>query len=257
MKVTFIILFCFLGYGCAAKKLAVQNADSLITHQMTKRLPLYSDQKDTLEKDVDAFLDRTKPMAQEVLPVIDEMNLKNEEEISTQYQKLESFFVQVSNEFSKLSSKYMAKLDPKQQKEFFETLDDENREILKKEKENRIDQAENRLELFLGHVNSKQKQIIREYGDYLQKRAKTRLDRRIKLHHEFKIIYHQDISESSRASAFLEQFVNYQNESMTGNKNLEIIKRFIPTITSEQREHFRKEAEEIKSLIKYFNSVEY
>jgi hypothetical protein len=257
MKLAPLILILLLTYGCAAKKMALENADSLISHQFTKRLPLYSAQKNTLDKDIDAFLERTKPLAQYVAAEIDDIDLKSPDKIETQYADLEKYYKHVAKDFSTLMSKYMAKLDLKQRKDFLETLDDENREILKKEKENRIDQIEDRFKMFLGSVNSKQKQLIREYEDYFDARAKARLDRRVQLQQSFQNIFNQDISEASRITLFQEAFAKYQNDSLIGNKNVEILKKIVPTVTPDQREHFRKEAQEVKSLLQYFNSIEY
>lgn len=246
-----------LTYACAAKKMAVENADTLISHQMNRKLPLYSAQKDQLAKDVDQLLNSSKPTAQEIVPIIDEIDLQKSEKTESQYKVLESFFVKLSKDFTALISRYMSKLDSKQQKDFFATMDDENREILKKEKEKRLDQVEERFKMFLGSVNSQQKQIIREYGDYFQERAKERLDRRIKLHNEFKAIYKQDLSHSSRETMFQEAFIRYQQEALKGNKNLEMMKKFLPTLSNEQREHFRKELQEVKDLLRYYISIEY
>lgn len=257
MKMTIMFLIMLLGYGCAAKKLAVENADTLIGHQVTKRLPLYSTQKDQLSKDIDLFLNKEKPLAMDILPVIDQIDLKSPEKFADQYNKLEVFFKRVSKDFTAFMSKYMAKLDSKQQKDLFETLDDENREILKKEKEARLDGLEDRFKMFMGSINGKQKQILRDYSDYFQNRAKERLGRRVKLHERFRTIYSGDSSETSRTVAFQEAFNDYQDKSLEGNKNLEILKKLLPTVTVEQREHFRKEAEEIKDLLRYYNSIDY
>lgn len=257
MKLFHLILIAVLSYGCAAKKMAMENADTLISYQVNKRLPLYSAQKDELSKDIDKFLNETKPKAQNILPVIDDLNLKDPAKLDANYAKVEKFYKDLSNDFSSLLSKYLAKLDIKQQKDLFETLDDENREILKKEKEKRIDGIEDRFETFLGSINSPQKQLVREYADYFHERAKTRLDRRVKLHGKLKAIYNQDVSESSRRTLIEESMVEYQESALTGNKNLEILKKIIPTLTDPQREHFRKEAQEVKDVLRYFNSIEY
>jgi hypothetical protein len=257
MKVIVFIMVILIGHGCAAKKLAVENADTLITHQMTKRLPLYSAQKTQLAKDVDQFLIDTKPMSQEIIPVVDQIDLKSMASVEAQYIKLEKYYKDISKNFSKLMSKYMAKLDHKQQKDFFKTLDDENRDILKREKIDQLDQVEEKFEMFLGSINTKQKQLIREYAEYFHHREKRRLDNRISLHQHFKNIYTHDTSELSKIDLFQEQFIKYQEEMLEGNKNAEILKKVVPTLTDGQREYFREQAQEVKSLLKYFNSIDY
>lgn len=256
MKLTIFFLCAFL-YGCAAKKLVVDNADSLISYQVTKRLPLYSAQKDKLEKDIESFLAKSKPIASEVLPVIDELNLNSVDKLPQQYNKFESFYLKLAQDFAGLMSRHLAILDKKQQKEFFETLDDENRNLLKKEKEDRIDDVEERFENFLGSVNGPQKQLIRDYADYFHLRAKERLDRRISLHKEFREIFKTDASSESKEKSFQDAFASYQNDSLKNNRNLEILKKIVPTLTKDQKEHFREEAEEVKDVLKYFLTVDY
>lgn len=250
-------MFVILFTGCAAKQLAVENADSLISHQITKRVPLYSKQKDLLKKDIDQFLNDSKPLAQEILPVIDDIDLKNDEAVAEKYKKLESYFMDISGKFSAMMATHIAKLDSKQQKDFFNVLDDENRELLKREKEDRIDSIEERFEMFFGSIKGKQKQLIRENADYFHQRAKAKLDRRVKLHQEFRNIFEGDLSENGRAKLIQEAFVKYQNDTLKGNKNLELLKKILPTISKKQREHFRGQTREVKELLKYFLSVDY
>jgi hypothetical protein len=257
MRYILILLLTLNGYGCAAKKMAVENADYLISRQVYKKIPLYSDQKSQFSKDIDIFLNQVKPNAQNILPVIDEMDLEASDKMTSQYEKLEEFFKKLSKKFSDLISTYLAKLDVKQQKDFFKNLDDENREILKLEKEKNIDQVENRVKLLLGSINSDQKQLIRENSQYFEQRAKERLDRRVELHQIFRSIYAQDISENSRIKLFQEAFGDYQTKSTVNTKNLELLQKLLPTITKKQREHFRKEAQEVKDLLKYFITIEY
>lgn len=258
MKMMFMLMFIVLFTGCAAKQLAVENADTLISHQITKRLPLYSKQKDKLNRDIDKFLNDSKPLAQEILPVIDDIDLKNEEAVSEKYKKLEAYFMDISKKFSAMMSSHIAKLDSKQQKDFFNVLDDENRELLKREKEDRIDSIEERFEMFFGSIKGEQKQLIREYADYFHDRAKAKLDRRIKLHQEFRNIFKaEELSENGREKLIQDAFIEYQNDTLKGNKNLEILKKVLPTISKKQREHFRGQTREVKELLKYFLSVDY
>jgi hypothetical protein len=251
------ILMVLLLPGCAAKKFAVKNADHLLTYQITRRVPLYSKQKAELTRDVENFLNNTKPEAQEMLPLIDEVNLEKSAQVEAQYRKFETYYQSLAKKFSTVVAKHMAKLDEKQQKDFFNNLDDENREILKKEKEKQIDQIEERLEMILGSISGEQKQIIRDYSDYYRTRSKERLDRRLALHQSFKTIYQQDLSPDSRQELIEESFAKYQTETLANTKNIEILKKFIPTVSNKQKEYFRKQIKDVKSLVKYFISTEY
>ncbi|WP_408096867.1 DUF6279 family lipoprotein [Peredibacter sp. HCB2-198] len=257
MRIATFFLIVLIGYGCAAKKLAVDNADTLLGHQVTKRIPLYSAQKNELGKDIDKFLNNQKPVAQEIVPVIDDMKLENEAKLEEHYKKLENFYRKIAKDFSNVMSKYMAKLDYKQQKEFFDEVEEENRQIVQKDKEERLEEIEERLERFLGSINTNQKQVITNYGDYFMEQTNKRVERRRKLHQKFKHIYAQDISPTTRQELFQEAFVEYQEEGLTSNKNLEILKKLLPTITKAQREHFRRETQGIKDILSYFLQVNY
>lgn len=202
MRLMIFVLGIFLS-GCAAKKLAVNNADSLISYQVTKRLPLYSEQKEKLDKDIEAFLIKSKLVASDMLPVIDSLNLSSVENLPNQYNKFESFYSKLAFDFAELMSSHLATLDKKQQKDFFETLDDENRKLLNKEKEDRVDDIEDRFDTFLGSVNGPQKQLIREYSDYFHCRAKERLDRRITLHEKFREIFKTESSPAYKKTLSL------------------------------------------------------
>lgn len=257
MKMSAFFTIILLTYGCTAQKIAVSNADTLLGHQITKRLPLYSTQKEELGKDIDQFLNQSKPVAQEILPVVDDMKIESPEKMEDHYKKLEGFYRKIAKDFSGLMSKYMAKLDHKQQKDFFETVDEENREIIKKDKEERLEEIEERMKTFLGEISSSQKQIITNYGDYFMAQTNKRVERRKELHQRFKYIYAQDVSPETRKDLFKEAFIDYQEQGLSSNKNLEILKKLIPTVTQRQREHFRRKTQEIKEIISYFLQVNY
>ncbi|MFP5384670.1 MAG: hypothetical protein ACLGHN_01230 [Bacteriovoracia bacterium] len=257
MRNIFLLFLLFILSSCAAKKLLVENADTLLTHQVTKRLPLYSKQKDNLNKDVDQFLNKAKPVAQEVLPVIDEIDLNSPDKVEKQYNKLEEYYIGLTQDFTAMLSKYMALLDKKQQKDFFETLDDENRELLKTEKEKRLDKIEDRFKLFFGSMKNSQKQLLRDYSDYFHLRAKERLERRVKLHGELRAIFGEELSQEARSRSIEEAFSRYQKDALKGNKNLEMLKKLLPTISSSQKEHFRNRVKEVKEMLNHFIISEY
>jgi hypothetical protein len=239
------------------KKLAVDNADNLLSYQIIRRLPLYSEQKDRLSKDVDGFLNQEKTVAREILPVIDDIDLSAPEKLDVPYLKFEGFYERVARDFAELLSTHMAELDSKQQKEMFEILDDENRKILSKEKEERVDDIEENFDRALGSITGPQKQIVRTYEDYFHGRARQRLDRRVKLHRELRDIFRQDASPASRKTQIEAAFREYQTDVLKGNKNLEILKKIVPTVTGKQREHFRAHVEDLRGLLKYYLTVDY
>ena len=257
MKILMLFLIVFLGYSCTAKKLAVENADTLLSHQIQKRLPLYTQQKAELDIDIIKFLNETKPTAQEIIPIVDELRLTSEPKVEEQYAQLEGFYKKIAKNFSVLMSKYMAKLDARQQKDFFRTLANENQDILNKSKKNRFSEIEDRFKLFMGSMSAEQKKILEGYKDYFSERASLRLKNRKNLHQEFKSIYAQDVTSTKKEELFQNAFTGYQDESLNTNKNLEIIKKLLPHITQKQRDHFQVQTQEVKELLKFYIQTDY
>lgn len=250
-------LLLILCYSCAAKKLVVNNADTLLEHQITKRLPLYSKQKKALAEDVTQFLKAQKPRAREVLPVIDKININNPDEIDDHYLVLAKNYDQIALDFSRILSKHMAKLDSKQQKDFFKTLAQENRELKKKDPEERTEKIQERFENFFGSINEKQKQKLTDLHDHFEARNKERILRRIELHAEFERIFENDLSPESRQDLFVKSYAEYQKKSIDHKKNIELIKAILPTVSEKQKEFFKSRTREVKEILKYFLEASY
>lgn len=251
------ILLIFAVGGCAAKKLVINNADTLLQHQITKRLPLYSDQRSVLSEDISKFLNQHKPMAQKALPIIDAIDLKEPQKVGEHYRELAEFYDKVSLDFSELLSKHMSKLDPKQQKDFFKALDQENRDLKRKDSSDRMEKIQERFETFFGSISEKQRQELTELKSHFEERNKERIKRRENLHAKFREIFARDISVDTRQELFREAFKEYQLRSVDHKKNIQMIKELLPSISIKQREFFKKRTEEVKEILKYFLDASY
>lgn len=247
----------FVLSSCAGKQLAVNNADTLLEHQIKKRLPLYTAQKIELTKDVNKFLHEHKPLAREMLPMIDAINLEDPQKIDESYKKIVGFYEKIAGNFSELFAKHMATLDNKQQKEFFETLSDENRKIANVDEEEGLEKVNERFEKFFGSANEKQKGLLTKYASHFEERNKLRIERRRKLHQEFKDIYEGETSEGSKKKQFTQAFEHYYKNSMNHEKNIEMLKNLIPTLTAKQKEYFRSRTQEVKEILNYFLQADY
>lgn len=256
MHLTFYCFVLFLGYGCAAKKLAIDNADSLITYQITKRLPMTGKKKDVLEKDVSKLLNAAKPDARGVKEIVKKIDIDETSEIDAHYSQLETIYRKVAKDFSHLLSHHMADFSPEEQTTFFKNLKKDN-DKTPKDKKQREEEIEERVEYFLGSINDEQKKLMRNYESYFQERNLQRRERKKELQKKFKKIYQAESDKKNREWLFLEAYGDYQNESLKGNKNLEIIKKLIPTISSKQKAHFNQNKQEIVELIDYFIDVSY
>lgn len=256
MKLAPLIITAIIGYSCAAKKMAAQNADVLIQNQIEKKIPLYSAQKATLSKDIDKFLNDQKPFAKEVIPVINSIEL-DASKVDSQYDHLNSLYRRLALNFSKLMSKYMAPLDEKQQKDFSKNLKEDNQKIARQKGDEQIEKIEERFERLFGTISDKQKKIFEDEQKYLEERQALRLKRREQLHTKFEEIYKMDLSQDARAKYFLDAFTNYQNTYPDSPKNKEIIKAIIPTLSKEQKEVFEEKTNDLKEIIGFYLETDY
>lgn len=252
-----IFLVALLAYACNGTKLAVNNADSVIEYQVKKRLPLYSNQKVDLSKDVAKFLNDHKPLARDLFPLIDSVIDVKPEQLPKKYQELQAVYDQVALNFSGVIAKYMAQLDPKQQTEFFDTLNRENKNLAKRDADDRRDKVHERFETFFDRVSSKQKKLLAKYDPYLEKRSAEHLKDRKDLHAEFKKIFAKESSKESKQEEFLEAFKKYQAKRYDHKSNNEFLLELLPTIEKDQKDHFRKKIEELKEVIKLFIEADY
>ncbi len=249
-------LFLLL-FGCGVKRLAVDHADDILRYQVTRRIPLYSNQKKRLEEDLKKFFNNSKTTVSYVLLELDKMELLSPEGIDQLYPKMERFYLILAEDFFKLIAAYLAELDTKQQKEMFEELDDENRDFLKKEKENGINEIEDNFKKFFGDINDDQKQLLRKNNAYFSERRRLRHDRKVTFQKNLKSLYLQNLATSSKEKGIQEEFKKYQSDSTMGSRSIEFLRELLPTLSKQQKEHFRHHVKDFKALLKYYLSVDY
>lgn len=253
MKTIVFLMLLLLGHGCALKKFAIDHADNLITHQVTKRLPLKTEQEQQLDRDVDLFLNDSKPMAREILKILKELSFETPEKLEDQYSQLEKDYLRIATDFSAMISRPMARLDKDQQKAFFKKLKEDQQRVEKQQNDDeREKRFQERFNFFLGSMNSSQEKLLVEYNDYFKERSRLRLSRRKDLRESLKTIFEKETTSEEKEKLITEAFKHYQKESLTGNKNLEMIKKLIPTLSSKQIDHFKQKKKEIQELLEYF-----
>lgn len=256
MRILPLVMTAFLGYSCAAKKMAAKNADLLIEHQIEKRMPLYTAQKTALAKDVNTFLTEQKEFAKEAMPALRSIEL-NVEKTDQQYDHLDQIYRKLALNFAKLMSKYMGLLDEKQQKDFSKNLTAENASMAKLSGNDRMEKIYDRFETLMGTISDKQKAILDDQKPYLDERHAKRVRRREALHMKFNEIYKLDLSASSRAQYFVDAFKEYQDGYPDSEKNKEIIKLLVPTLSVAQKEELKKRVNDLKEIIGYYLETDY
>lgn len=242
--------------ACTAKKLMVQNTDTLIEYQVTKRIPLYSQQKKQLAQDIDAFLNAHKKEAVQLVTFLETVNL-DANKVDLIYENLSADYRKIASDFSFVLSKHMAALDAKQQKDMLKTLEGENQKISQKQTKDRIEEIAERFNKFFGSITKEQRKIFHDYADYYTERKSAHLIRRETLQQKFKEIFSSDSSKETRTTLLYEAFKKYQDDLMSSHKNIEITKKLIPTFTMAQKETFKKKVEEIKEILNFYIQTEF
>ena len=251
MRIAPFLLITCLGYGCAAKKMTAQHADVLLEHQIEKRLPLYSAQKEQLSKDVNKFLNAQKSFVKEAIPIITSIEL-DPKKVDDQYKKINALYNKLVTNFSAIISKYMTPLDEKQQKDFQKILEAENQALKSSKSNDRMEKLNERFEIMFGSISSKQRKLLKEHGPYLEERHKVRMDRREQLQDRFKDIFKMDLSKDAKQNYFNKAFTDYQENYPETSKNIEIIKDIIPTLSIEQKEVFEDKINDLKDILNYY-----
>ncbi len=257
VKMLLLIMVIFSGFGCAAKKMAIDNAETLIIYQIGKDLPLSKPQKNELNKDVISFLNGLKPLSTKLQYVLQKFNPADLETIDSTYQELEKSYLIIAQDFSKILARSMADFNQTQQNEYLEIQKKKASKIKKNKPSERLKKSKERLEHFLGQVTEEQQNLLAGQNAYFEERALSRIERRGKLQEQFKEIFSKDITSTEKEKLIFEAFVNYQKESLAGNKNLEMLKVLLPTLKKDQIKHLNSKKNEIIDLLKYFNKKEY
>lgn len=258
MKQVLLMLSLLTLFACAAKKLAVKHADTFISNAVEKRLPLYSEQKLKLGKDIDQFLMQKKSTAEELLPVFDQIHLEKPEQFDELYEKMISAYRGIALDFSRILAKYIADLNKEQQEKFFKKLATENKEMSQKKPSERTSDMRRKIEKLTGSLSEKQEKLISEQEAYFTKKAELRLQRRLRLHEKIKAILNGKTSNDSKRDELVESFQSFQEESIDSSReNIPLIKKFISTLTIKQKETFRGKLAELKEIIGYYLETDY
>ena len=255
----FILISCLLFlYSCAAKKFAVQHADTYITHSVEKKIPLNNKQQEQLAKDVDQFLMKKKVVAQEMLPLIDKMDPSDPTLFEEIYDSFLKSYRSVAKDFSTLLAKYIVELDQRQQKTFFKRLKEDLETKKKKDSEERLSDVKRKIERLVGSLSDSQEKILESNASNFQKKGAVHLERKEKLHGRLESILTQDIGTSTKKELMVEAFMKYQDEGILSSKeNLELVKKFAPTLSLKQKEYFRGRIRDLKEIIGYYLDTQY
>lgn len=257
-NIQIILSLCLvLLASCAAQKVAVKYADTYIERQVEKRLPLTSSQEKVLSKDIDKFLNEHKDNVKKIVPLLNEIDFDDPSSLDGQYPKFITAYEEIARDFSKVLAKHMSVFDEAQVSEFLKKMREENNEIFLRDKKQRKEKIEERVEKILGSLTKEQKQILKDNGKHFDAQIVARSERRSRLHTKFKKIMEQDISSETKESMIYEAFVANQKAALSDTRNLEIAKEFVPTLKPEQKKNLRTRLAELEGIINYFVETVY
>lgn len=253
MKPYFSLLILLLISSCAAKKLAVRQADNLIQYQIEKKIPLYTAQKEKLGRDIDKILLELKPEIKKLIPLLKEMPIESPEKVEGHYVIVDQIYQRIETDFTALLATHISSLDKKQQRDFLKTMENDTKEIEDRSETRKKETFERNLKMLLGSVTEKQKDILKSYDAYFQKRATSRINGRKNLETNIAKIFEAEMNRE----AILQAFKEYQAERKKDLQITTILKDFIPTLTAEQKVHLKEKFEEAETLIMEFLKTSY
>jgi hypothetical protein len=251
MKFSYLFVIALLSQGCILKKLAVSNADIGIESQIEKRLPLYSAQKDKLSLDVDKFLNDSKPNLKAATPLIQSLEL-SADKIQPQFESLKNFYIVISTDYLNLLTKYMAQLDVKQQKVFWEKFDETTSEYTERSFEERMERLEDRFEMFFGEVTPEQLKLLEIHAKYMVSTQAKSLKARSELKTKIQGLFLQELTPEVKSRAMTEIYLEYQNNILDNKETISLLKAIMPTLKDEQRKTFKNTTKDFEELITYF-----
>ncbi|MFP5490113.1 MAG: hypothetical protein ACLGG0_01330 [Bacteriovoracia bacterium] len=247
-----------LLHACAFKSAAVGQLDTFIEYQTGSRLDLYLHQKQQLEKDVNTLLTEQQKSLSDVKELLNSIDLKQEDELKTQWAKLTQLYHRVALAYAQVFSTHLAALDGAQQKTFFAKMKEENQEIKERNSERSVDKLSERVEYFLGSINDKQREVLKVHLPAINLRAKARLKRRETLHKTFKSIFDQKLTNELKRTQIYQAFVTYQDDTLKSQDSFfAVIKDIAIHSNEEQKKTFLEKKQEVLELVNLFEKAEY
>ncbi|MFP5458361.1 MAG: hypothetical protein ACLGG7_06485 [Bacteriovoracia bacterium] len=258
MKTLKFIFILICVSGCAFKSLGISQLDNLIEFQTSTRLDLYHHQKKHLEAQVTGFLKDEQKRSSKARELLDALTLEDLSGFPQIWKEITLEYNRIALAYSRILVHHLTELDQKQQDHFFQKMKDENREIEDRLKDESLKRYEERVEFFLGSINSSQRQFLRQELPRLKERSRQRLQRRQQLHAKLKHILEQLKTSPERLEETYQAFVSYQNETLAAQAPvLEMIQGIARLADSEQKKAFLGKREEALELLELFQKAQY
>lgn len=256
MRIPISLTISLLISSCATQKLVARNADFIIDHQITKRIPLNSVQKEVFSRDVKRFLNAEKKEISRAIPLINKLE-EDPARLTALYNEFSKIYQNIAFDFSKLVCDHLVELDKTQQKKFFDILREENNKISKVKHQTNLELIESRFEDITGEITKPQKSIINYYKVYFHERSKLRIQNRERLAMRLEEIFAMNLTRKEKEEHLIDAFKQYQDESFKGLRHDEILEKILPTLSTQQKSNLKLKARDLKSILTYYLETDY
>ena len=251
------LLTCLLISSCGLKKLVVKNLDTFLNYQISKHIPLNSQEKEKLKKDVSNILNHSKPEGQKLLEIIKTLKIDDKENVAAKYYEIKGVYEVISDEFIHLISRNLSTLNQKKSKEFLEHQDKEIKKLETKVQKKDTTSIYKGIKNIIGDLTDTQEKILKEYESFFLQKYVERVHRRKKTLEDIKSTLEKSLSSREKEEN-LNNIINLTHKkSMSDEKFLEIILKLQPTLTEKQKSHFNQRKLDVEEMIEYFISTKY
>jgi hypothetical protein len=251
------LLICLLLSSCGLKKLVVKNLDTFLNYQISKHIPLNTQEKEQVKKDVGALLNDSKAEGANLLKIIKTLNIEDKQNIATKYEEIKGVYEVLSAKFIQLISKTLASLNQEQTINFLKIQNQELKKLELKVKKKDTTAISKGIKTIIGDLTETQEKILKEYEPFFLQKYSDRLQRRIKTIEDIKMILTKSLPSNEKEKALLNILSLNHRKSMDEEKYLEIILKFQPTLTEKQKSHFNQHKLDIEEMIDYFILTKY
>jgi len=228
------------------------NADYLLVNQIEKRLPLDSNQKKDLSKDIDKLLNDQKPTAKNLILFVEDLR-PEVDDVNKNYDYVEGTYKKIAIDLSAILSKYLAQLNQKQQKEYENLFIKDQIKMRELSQEERIEKAFDRFELFFGSLTDTQKSFFKD--EEFRNKYLNYLKRRENLQEQIKTVFKED--PKSREKLILEILHHYIHQYPDSERNKAFIKKILGSLSFDQKKHFQNKKNDFKEILNDFIQTDY
>ncbi len=252
MKNFLIIFTLFVLSACSFKSLVIPNLHFLIVSRIDKNLGLYGEQEIVVRKEIISLLKSNTDLARQIISDLENIKL-NEFDSHKGYKLLRERYLVIANRVSAIMAKQIALFDDKQIKRFYEINEEKNEDIQESIDEREVKDFYKRYEFFLGDLNQKQKELVKENFEVFKVLSKQRLKNRINTQNELKEAFKiKDINEKEKAIFNIFERSSSLPMSKERSQVISLFGEIVKAMDKEQINHFNEKRVEWIGWLNYF-----